>query len=223
MKVLILAAGRGERLRPLTERTPKPLVEVGGEPLLGRHLRHLAAAGFQEIVVNTSHLADQIHAFLGDGSQWGLSIQISYEGPEPLETGGGMLHALPLLEPDPFLVVNADVVTDFPFAQLKRPPQGLAEVVLVDNPPWRQGGDFRLQRGRIVERSSDGLTFSGIAVYRPEILADQSPGKFSIVPLLEAAIASGELAGQHYRGLWHDTGTMVRLEAARQDIADYGS
>ncbi|MDX1569378.1 MAG: nucleotidyltransferase family protein [Xanthomonadales bacterium] len=218
MRAMILAAGRGERLRPLTDRTPKPLVEVGGEPLLGRHIRRLRAAGFQRLVINTSHLAGQIRDYVGDGSRWGLTIRVIYEGPEPLETGGGLRNALPLLGPEPFLAINGDIVTDYPFERLTDVRPSGAHLVLVDNPAWRSGGDFLLVDDRVTAREPAGLTFSGIAVYRPALLAGPERGPFSVVPLLEGAIEAGTLTGEHYRGLWHDTGTAERLEAARAAV-----
>ncbi|NUS61608.1 MAG: nucleotidyltransferase family protein, partial [Lysobacter sp.] len=162
MKALILAAGLGERMRPLTNTTPKPLLEAGGKPLIAWHLEKLAAIGVQDVVVNTSWLAPRFPEVLGDGARWGLRLHYSYEGPTPLETGGGMFKALPLLGDAPFLAVNGDVWTDFDFARLPREPRGVAHLVLVDNPPQHPVGDFALQDdGRIANDGANKLTFAG--------------------------------------------------------------
>jgi N-acetyl-alpha-D-muramate 1-phosphate uridylyltransferase len=208
---LIFAAGRGERMRPLTLSTPKPLLRAGGRMLIEPHLQRLAAAGVREVVINTSHLAEQFPAALGDGSRWGLRIHYSYEGPEPLETGGGMHKALPLLGAAPFIAVNGDICTDFDFSTLPQNPAGLAHLVMVDNPPQHPGGDFVLRDGRLHDEASPRLTFAGIGVYRPELLATHAPGRFSIVPILRAAMGAGEVAGSHYQGAWSDIGTAQRL------------
>lgn len=220
MRTIILSAGRGQRLRPLTDQVPKPMVEVGGRPMIDHHLQRLAAAGFETVIINTSHLATQIHDFVGDGSRWGVEIIISHEGPEPLETGGGMLHALARLGPGPFLAVNADIVTDYPFTQLRElHPGGLAHLVMVPNPDWRDHGDFALHDGIVTGWDRQGLTFSGIGVYRPELFSGSEPGIFSIVPLIADAMAAGQVTGERYDGLWHDTGTPERLEHIRQVMA----
>jgi len=218
VRALILAAGYGERLRPLTDHTPKPLIEVNGRTLIERHLEALAAADFSDVVINVAHLADAIRRFIGSGERWGLQVRFSDEGDRPLETGGGMLRALPRLGPMPFAVVNADIITDFDFALLKHPPQGLADLVLVDTPPDKTSGDFALAaNGRITGRDPAGLTYAGIGVYRPELLRDQAPGRFSIVPLLERAMAQGRVTGRHYGGVWRDVGTPERLAAVREE------
>ncbi|HET6631159.1 MAG TPA: nucleotidyltransferase family protein [Rhodanobacteraceae bacterium] len=239
MKALIFAAGRGERMRPLTEATPKPLLTVRGKPLLAWHLERLAAAGIDEVVINVSHLADQFPRILGDGERFGVRIHWSHEGDEPLETGGGMLQALPLLGEAPFLAVNGDIFTDFDFATLPATPAGLAHLVLVDNPPQHPRGDFVLHSDARVSGEAAGgrpaaqdsaapaaarsLTYAGIGLFRPEILRDwrtvigcaagaaADVPRFKLAPLLYAAAAQGELTGQHHSGCWIDVGTPKRL------------
>lgn len=231
MKALLFAAGRGERMRPLTDATPKPLLRAGGVMLIEYHLRRLAAAGVTEVVVNVSHLAEQFPAALADGSRYGLHIQYSREGPQPLETGGGMLNALPLLGDAPFLAVNADICTDFDFGSLLHAPRGVAELVLIDNPPQHPQGDFGIAADRTLLPRADSpgaqraLTFAGIGTYRPAILHDwarvvgdapgarETPPRFSLTPLLRAAIAHGEVPWRHHQGFWTDVGTPERLAA----------
>ena len=210
---LIFAAGRGERMRPLTERTPKPLLEAGGKRLVEWHLEALARAGIRDVVLNLSHLAAQFPLALGDGSRWNLRIRYSEEGPEPLETGGGMLRALPLLGDAPFIAVNGDIWTDFDYATLPDDPAGIAHLVLVDNPPQHPNGDFVLRDGLVHDEPAPRLTFAGIGVYRPELLRDAAPGKFSMVPHLRAAMRRGQVSGVHHRGAWTDVGTPERLAA----------
>lgn len=226
MKAMLLAAGRGERLRPLTDHCPKPLIEVGGEPLAARLLGQLAAAGVEEVVVNLAWLGDRIRAALGDGSRFGVPIRYSPEPPGALETGGAIRAALGLLGPAPFLVVNGDLWTDYPFERLPPAPAGQAHLVLVDNPEHRPGGDFALESERVRlpgdPSASPGaacLTFAGIGVYRPELFAGARPSRFALAPLLRAAIAAGAVSGEHYRGRWYDCGTPERLRAARRDCA----
>jgi N-acetyl-alpha-D-muramate 1-phosphate uridylyltransferase len=211
MRALILAAGRGERMRPLTDTTPKPLLKVRGKRLIEYHLERLAAAGVRNVVINTSHLAAQFAAVLGDGARWDLHIRYSYEGAQPLETGGGMLHALPLLGDAPFIAVNADIFCDLDFSELPRNPNGLAHLVVVDNPPQHPNGDFVLRDGLLHDEATPRLTFAGIGVYRAELLAMHAPGIFSTVPLLRAAMHAGNISGEHYRGVWTDVGTPQRL------------
>lgn len=224
MKALIFAAGLGERMRPLTAHTPKPLLAVGGTPLIVWHLRKLAALGVREVVINTSWLAEQFPQSLGDGSAFGLRIAYSYEGATPLETGGGMLHALPLLGEAPFLLVNGDIWTDFDFARLAPEPPGLAQLVLVDPPAYAAHGDFALQDDGHVHNAGDPLlTYAGIGMYRPALLRDwqtiaapapTAPGaspRFSVVPLLRAQAERGQLHGLHHPGRWTDVGTPQRL------------
>ncbi len=213
MKALILAAGRGERLRPLTDHTPKPLLEAGGRPLIEHTIAALARAGFSELVINLAHLGGHIQARLGDGSRLGVTIAYSPEGEEALETGGGIHHALPLLGGQPFLVVNGDLATDYPFERLKNQPEGLAHLVLVANPVHHPNGDFALREdGKLSASAEPRHTFSGIGVYRPELFADCEPGKFPLAPLLRAAMAQGLVSGELYPGFWMDIGTVERLQ-----------
>jgi MurNAc alpha-1-phosphate uridylyltransferase len=229
MKALLFAAGRGERMRPLTDATPKPLLDAGGKRLIEWHIERLAAAGVRDVVINIAHLAARFPEALGDGSCYGVHLEYSREGKVPLETGGGMLHALPLLGDQPFLAVNADIFTDFDFGSPPTEPQGIAELVLVDNPSQRPQGDFGIDaNGKLLPRADSpgttrALTFAGIGVYRPGILHDwqaiigdasgaqENPPRFSITPLLRTAIARGEIAWRHHRGSWTDVGTPQRL------------
>ncbi len=212
MKAMILAAGKGERMRPLTLTTPKPLIRVGGVPLIEYHLRALARAGFTEIVINHAWLGQQIEDHLGDGSRFGVSIRFSPEG-EPLETGGGIFRALPLLGDEAFVVVNGDVWTDYDFSALRRPLEGLAHLVLVDNPEHHPEGDFVLVDGKVHDRHApaDNLTYSGIAVLHPRLFDGCSDGAFKLAPLLRAAMAEGRVSGEHLKGHWVDVGTHERL------------
>lgn len=209
---MILAAGRGERMRPLTDHTPKPLLEAGGKPLIAHHLERLAAAGISRVVINHAHLGDQIEAALGDGARFGLAIRYSPEG-TALETGGGIFRALPLLGRDPFLVVNADVWTDMDFARLHLPPGRLAHLVLVDNPDHHPAGDFVLSGSEVLCEGAPRLTFSGIGVYDPALFDGCTAGAFPLAPLLRAAMARGLVSGHHHRGRWLDIGTPARLQA----------
>ena len=220
MKAMILAAGKGERLRPPTLHTPKPLVRAGGVPLIEYHVRGLAAAGFRELVINHAWLGAQIEAYLGDGARFGVSIAYSAEG-EPLETGGGIQRALPLLGDEPFLLVNGDIWTDYAFAGLRRPLAGLAHLVLVDNPAHHPEGDFCLEAGRVDARGErPGLTYSGIAVLDPALFAGCRPGAFKLAPLLLAAMAEGRVGGEHFRGRWVDVGTHERLAEVERLLAE---
>ena len=211
MKAMILAAGRGERLRPITDNIPKPLVEVKGKSLIQHHVESLVAAGFTELVVNHAWFGEKIEQALGDGSRFGASIKYSAEG-EALETGGGIHKALPLLGKEPFLVVNGDVFTDYPFSQLASQPSKLAHLVLVRNPPQHPNGDFALQQDRVVREGNDKHTFSGIGVYSPSFFKDCQPGKFPLAPMLFEAIERLEVTGEVYEGLWEDVGTVERLK-----------
>jgi len=211
MKAMLLAAGRGERLRPLTESLPKPLVPVRGRPLIAWHLQALARAGVREVVINVSWLADKLRAALGDGAAFGVQIDWSEEGPVPLETGGGIFRALPLLGPGPFLVVNADIWCDIDFATLSVPPEALAKLVLVPNPPHHPLGDFALEGDRIIEGTGPRFTYSGVGVYWPEFFHDCWPGRFPLLPLLQRALAYGRLHGELHHGRWYDVGTLERL------------
>lgn len=209
---MLLAAGRGERLRPMTDSLPKPLVEVAGRPLIAYHLEALARAGVSDVVVNLSWLGGRIRAALGGGERYGLRIAYSEEGPEPLETGGGILRALPLLGARPFLVVNADIWTDADFSRyLVLEDDADARIVLAPNPPHHPHGDFGVDGGVVVERDSERFTYTGIGVYRPEFFAGCRPGKFPLLPLLKRAIAARRLRGEVFRGEWHDAGSPERL------------
>lgn len=223
---LIFAAGLGERMRPLTDRTPKPLLSVQGKPLIVWHLEKLAAIGIHYVVINTSHLAEQFPETLGDGSRWGVRIRYVYEGPLPLETGGGMLNALPLLGPEPFVVVSGDVWTDADFGALPTEPEGIAHLLMVNNPPHHREGDFALDgSGRLHHEGENRLTYSGIGVYRREFLDGwcqaagyndgviPMPPRFKLRPLLEKAIARHALHGSFHSGAWTDVGTPERLAA----------
>jgi len=221
MKAMILAAGKGERMRPLTLHTPKPLVRAAGKPLIEYHLEALARAGIREVVINHAWLGQQIENHLGNGSRYGLVISYSPEG-EPLETGGGIFKALPLLGDAPFILVNGDVWTDYDFAGLNAPLPGLAHLVLVDNPGHHGRGDFRLADGWV----SDGddapgtLTFSGISVLDPALFAGCQPGAFKLAPLLRSAMAEGRVSGEHYVGHWFDVGTLERLAEVERLIGE---
>jgi MurNAc alpha-1-phosphate uridylyltransferase len=209
MNVMILAAGRGERMRPLTDTMPKPLLKAAGRALIEYQIDALAQAGFTELVINHSYMGHVVEAALGDGSNYGLHIRYSAETVEPLETGGGIYRALPLLG-QCFVVVNGDVWTDFPFARL-RPPTELAHIVLVDNPPHHPQGDFGLDGHRVTEQGEPRLTFAGIGVYRAALFSGCAPGKFPLAPLLRRAIEEDAVSGERYQGRWMDVGTPGRL------------
>jgi N-acetyl-alpha-D-muramate 1-phosphate uridylyltransferase len=191
MRVMILAAGRGVRMRPLTDHIPKPLLTIGGEPLIVHLIRRLAKAGFNDIVINYAHLGEQIVDRLGDGEAFAVRIRYSPELPQALETGGGICNALTLLGDQPFVVVNGDIWTDFPFERLPAHPKGLAHLVLVSNPPHRMNGDFALVDGCVSADGDRKLTFSGIGVYAPALFRDCEPGPFPLAPLLRTAAAQG--------------------------------
>lgn len=213
MKAMILAAGRGERMRPLTDHTPKPLLKVGGKSLIAWHLERLAKAGFTDVVINHAHLGKQIEAALGDGSQWQLNIQYSPEK-NALETAGGIANAMHMLGTAPFLVVNGDVFTDIDFAGLHLDEANLAHLVMVDNPPQHPAGDFFLADGKIMPEGSEKLTFSGVGIYHPQLFASVERGSAAkLAPLLKAAMAQGLVSGSHHQGAWHDIGTPERLHA----------
>ena len=211
MKAMLLAAGRGERMRPLTDSLPKPLVPVGGRPLVAWHLAALARAGIREVVINVSWLGEQLRAALGDGHDFGVSISWSEEGPVPDETGGGILRAVPLLGPGPFLVVNADIWTDIDFSRLALEPDAHAHLVLIPNPPHHPRGDFGLEGDVVVNRDSERFTYSGVGVYCAEFFHGCTPGRFPLLPLLNRAIAARRLRGEVHRGEWCDVGTPERL------------
>lgn len=221
MKAMILAAGKGERMRPLTLHTPKPLVPAAGKPLIEYHLEALARAGVRDVVINHAWLGQQIEDHLGDGSRFGLKIRYSPEG-EPLETGGGIFKALPLLGDAPFLLVNGDVWTDYDFKRLCQPLQGLAHLVLVDNPGHHGRGDFRLDGTCVVDGDDTPgtLTFSGLSVLDPKLFESCQPGAFKLAPLLRQAMAAGQVTGEHYPGQWIDVGTLERLAEVERLIGE---
>lgn len=215
MKVMLLAAGRGERMRPLTDACPKPLLPVAGKPLIAWQLERLAAAGFQDVVINLSWLGEQIESALGDGVRHGVHIQYSREPWPALETGGGIFNALPLLGNEPFLLVNGDVYTDIDYGQLRLTPGDLAQLVLVANPAHHPRGDFWLdEAGRIVAAGSEvteRLTYSGVALVHPELLGGAPGGRFALLPWLEKAREASRLGGERHKGHWLDVGTPERL------------
>lgn len=219
MKVMILAAGRGERMRPLTDTRPKPLLEVQGKPLIQHHIEAVARAGIRDVIINHAWLGEQIEAYLGDGSRFGVSIQYSPEE-KALETGGGIFRALPLLGDHPFIVINGDIFTDFPLQYLLDKPRSddLVHMVMVPNPEQHPKGDFYLVAHRVTDCVTDQAqhphtryTFSGIAAYQPQLFASCQPGKFPLAPLLRTAMASGCVSGELHRGVWTDVGTPARL------------
>lgn len=212
MKAFILAAGRGERMRPLTDHMPKPLLCVRGKPLIEWHLEKLAAAGVRDVVINLGWLGEKIKAHLGDGARFGVCIAYSEEGWPALETGGGLHRALPLLGDAPFLLVNGDVFTELPFVLRDMPANALAHLVLVPNPAQHPAGDFALVDGAVVD-AAPRLTYSGIAMLHPQFFAGCAPGAFPLAPLLKRAIAASKVSGERYDGLWSDVGTPERLQA----------
>lgn len=227
MKAMILAAGRGERMRPLTDHMPKPLLPVAGKPMIEYHLEALAAAGIRELVINHAHLGEQIEQALGDGSRWGLHIVYSSEGEgQALETGGGIFKALPLLGPDPFLVVNGDVWCRPDFSRLSLAPGRLAHLLLVENPPHHPQGDFLLVKGLARDPAAgsgvDGLrlTFSGIGIYHPDLFAGCRPGAFPLAPLLRSGMGCGLVGAEYFPGFWLDVGTPQRLADLERRLAE---
>jgi len=216
---MVLAAGRGERLRPLTDTLPKPLVVVGGRPLISWHLAALARAGVREVVVNLSWLGEQLRAALGDGREFGVAIRYSEEGPVPLETGGGILRALPLLGPEPFLVVSGDVWTDIDFARVRLEPDALAHLVLIPNPPHHPRGDFGLQGELVVSAAHERFTYANVGLYRPEFFAGCTAVRFPLLEPLNRAIAARRVRGELHRGQWCDVGTPERLAALNAKLA----
>jgi MurNAc alpha-1-phosphate uridylyltransferase len=208
---MLLAAGKGERLRPLTESVPKALVEVRGETLLGRHLRAVRQAGIDTVVINLGWLGEQIVDRVASGGAYGLNVVYSPEGDNILETGGGIHRALPMLGRDPFLVINADIYTDMPLPAASLAPNDVGHLVLVPTPGYRDRGDFALAGDRVANEGGALLTFSGVAVYRPEFFADCRPGRFPLAPMLRDAADAGRLGGTRYDGFWRDVGTPERL------------
>ena len=229
MRAMLLAAGRGERMRPLTDHTPKPLLAAGGKPLIVWHIEKLVRAGIRELVINHAHLGTQIEAALGDGSQFGAHIQYSPEG-RALETAGGIANALPMLcgaagDDAPFAVINGDIFCDYDFARLTQRAAALQtsgdaiHLVMVNNPPQHPNGDFGLQQGRVTD-GPPKLTFSGIGIYRPSLFGHIARGSIApLAPLLRAQIASGKASGEYHQSLWVDVGTPQRLEELDRQLA----
>ncbi|MDD3762309.1 MAG: nucleotidyltransferase family protein [Nevskiales bacterium] len=228
VRVMVLAAGRGERMRPLTDRVPKPMLEVNGRPLIDHHLWALADAGVEDVVVNLGWCGDVLRRHLGDGRRYGLRLRYSEEGWPALETGGGIHRALPLLGAAPFIVVNGDVYSDLPMQRLVERARSmamsdLAHLVLVPNPPHHPSGDFAMHGARVA--ATDGLaklTFSGLSVLRPELFADAQAGAFPLAPLLRAAILQGRVSAERHDGCWSDVGTPERLAALNERLGDAG-
>lgn len=212
MRAMILAAGRGERMRPLTNTLPKALLEVHGRPLLHYHIEALFRAGVRQLVINHARYGDMIEAYFGNGRGYGLDIVYSAEGETGLETGGGIKNALPLLGEQPFMVVNADVWTDYDFAQLPEQLNGLAHIVLVENPPQHPVGDFCLQDGQVNNDGDERLTYSGIGVFSPALFTNCQETVFPLAPLLRSAMQDKQISGECYPGIWADIGTPERLQ-----------
>ena len=220
MIAMILAAGRGKRLKQVTESIPKPLVEVNGQSLIERHLERFHAAGIRDVVINLGWLGDQIVERIGSGSNYGINVAYSPEGDELLETGGGIFNALHLLGKNPFLIMNADIYTDMPVEEMSLSDEALGRLVLVPTPEYRDSGDFNLEDGLVRNGDAPALTYGGIAMYRPELFDGCKPGRFSIVPIMRSTADAGRMQGSFYDGLWADIGTQERLAALRQAVAD---
>lgn len=216
MHVMILAAGRGERMMPLTKSTPKSLLKVAGISLIEHQLRRLIAAGYKDFVINHGRFGEQIEKELGSGSSFGCKINYSKEGEEILETGGGIYKALPMLESGPFIAVNADVWTDYDFSQLPTKLDGKAHLVLVENPPHNKQGDFGLERGQVKNQSDILYTFSGIGVYSAALFKSENTGRFPLAPLLRKACDKSQVSGELFKGSWNDIGTPERLQEIRE-------
>lgn len=210
MKAMILAAGRGERMRPLTDTTPKPLLKAGKFSLIEYQLYNLAKIGITEIVINAAYKGEQITATLGSGEKYGVNIEYSIEKPEALDTGGGIYKALPILGDEPFIVINADVWTDYPYENLDLEQNKLAHLVFVDNPIYRPNGDYALEQN-LVTFGTPKLTFAGIGIYSPKLFANCKSGKFSLVEPLAIAIKNQQVTGEHYHGKWFNIGTPEQL------------
>ena len=225
MKVMILAAGKGERMRPLTDFKPKPLLPVADKTIIEYTIDGLVASGFKDLVINHAYLGQQIEDYLGDGERYGANIQYSPEGERGLETAGGIINALPLLGEQPFMVVNGDIATDFPFEQLKNQPKKLAHLVLVQNPVHHTQGDFGLlDNAQLVNKSDAELfTFCGIGVYHPQFFSEIELGHCKLGQLLRQAIDDGQVTGQLYRGFWMDIGTPERLSELNDRYSTHSS
>jgi N-acetyl-alpha-D-muramate 1-phosphate uridylyltransferase len=217
MKAMILAAGRGERMRPLTDEVPKPLLQVGGKPLIQYHLENLAAIGVRDIVINLAWLGAKIPAVLGDGERFGVRISYSDEGESALETGGGICNALPLLGSEPFIVVSGDVWTEFPFATLNLATHDVAHFVMVPNPDFHAAGDFGLANQRMTE-SGTRYTYANIGVFTPEFFAGRKPEWFALRPLMDEWIRKGRVSGELYEGRWRNIGTPAQLATLDREL-----
>lgn len=216
MKAMILAAGRGERMRPLSDITPKPLLLINNKPLIAHHLIRLAQIGVNEIVINVSHLAEKIQQALGDGSEYGVKIQYSIE-PTALETGGGIYQALPLLGNAPFMIINGDIWTDYPLQQLPKTLETLAHLVLVNNPGFKTHGDLGLQDGYVTLVENPPYTYSGIAVFHPKLFNNCHAGAFPLLQVFKPAIAAKQISGEYYPGVWIDVGTPERYAELQRE------
>ena len=214
MKAMILAAGRGERMRPLTDVTPKPLLQAGPHRLIEYHLLNLAQAGFTDVIINVAWLGQQIIEELGNGDKYNLNISYSNEGDQALETGGGIFNALPLLGEEPFLVINGDVWTDYPFENLRTfQLKDKAHLVLINNPEHNPKGDFSINDSRLLNDERDRYTFSGIGIYSKDFFTTSSDGKYPLAPMIRKCIDSNEISGEVYEGKWIDIGTPQRLQS----------
>ena len=216
---MLLSAGLGKRMQPLTQEIPKPLIKLAGKSLIEHHLTRLKSAGYREIVINLSHLGDTIKQKLGDGKRYGVHIEYSHEGEHPLGTAGGIVHALPLLGDKPFLVISSDIWCDHPlsFSDLVH---DMAHLVLVDNPAHHPSGDFSYESGKACVSGGDFLTFSGIGIYKPELFKKQTAGQTALAPILHSAITRERVSAEHYAGTWFDIGTPERLREAEQHLQD---
>ncbi len=219
MKAMILAAGRGERMRPMTDHRPKPLIPVAGRPLIEYHIERLAAAGIRELVINHAHLGSMLESHLGDGGRWKVTIRYSPENPA-LETGGGIYNALPLLGDQPFWVINGDVWSDYDFSRMVLAKDCLAHLVMVNNPTHHPRGDFLLGNGMLYEGSGDRLTFSGMGLYHPALFDGSRAGAFPLAPLLREAIREQRVSGERFNGIWIDVGTPQRLMELERRLMD---
>lgn len=219
MRAMILAAGRGERMGELTQKTPKPLLRAGGHYLIEYVIANVKRAGIKEIVINVSYLGEQIKAALGDGERYGVHIVYSQEK-ERLEVGGGIFNALPLLGDSPFIVISGDVITDYPLVHLPREPKGLAHLVLVDNPPFHQQGDFGLRDGLADLNATPKFNFGNIGMYRQEAFADCKPGHFKWRDVMFPFIEKGKVTGEYYQGAWYNVGTAQDLESLHHRLKD---
>lgn len=225
MRAMILAAGRGERLRPITDTIPKPMVEVAGHPLLWWHVMRLKQAGIHDIIVNSAWLHQKIEDYLGDGARFGVRITHSVEGPGGLETAGGIVKALPFFKGEPFLVVNGDTLMDADYAQFLEPvpDKGYARLFLADNPPHHPQGDFAIRGGKAVSGIEGALTFTGSALYTPEVFAGMAEERMPLRPVFDRLSAAGRLLGSRIRGRWFDCGTIERLCEADEYMKSQGA